>query len=41
MIVTLRIYVEGGEKVAKKKGGKKTKPKKPMGPVVTGKKKGK
>ena len=42
MIVNLRIFVEGGGEMAqKKKGGKKSKPKKPMGPVVTGKKKGK
>lgn len=43
MIVGLRIYLEEGTKMApKKKGGKKkAQPKKQMGPVVTGKKKGK
>ena len=41
MIVTLRVYVGGGDEMPKKKGGKKAKPKKQMGPVVTGKKKGK
>jgi hypothetical protein len=39
MIVQLRVFVEGGEAMAqKKKAGKKAKPKKQMGPVVTGKK---
>jgi len=33
MIVTLRIFTEGGEDMAKKKG---TAPKKKMGPIVTG-----
>lgn len=36
MIATLSIYVEGGERMAAKK---KAKPKKQMGPVVTGGKK--
>ena len=43
MIITLRVFVEGGKEVAKKKVSK---PKKQMGPIVTGgkpskKKKGK
>ena len=43
MIVTLRVFVKGGDMMAKKKGSK---PKKNMGPIVTGgkpskKKKGK
>ena len=40
MIVTIRVEYKGGDAMAqKKKGGKK--PKKQMGPVVTGGKKGK
>ena len=33
MIVTLRVYVERGDEMAKKKASK---PKKQMGPIVTG-----
>jgi hypothetical protein len=41
VIVSLRIYLEGGEIMAAKKKAKGSKPKKAMGPVVTGGKKGK
>ena len=40
MIAAIRVYV-GGDAMAKKAKGKKAKPKKTMGPIVTGKKKGK
>jgi len=41
MLVTIRVFVKEVMAVAKKCKGKKAKPKKQMGPIVTGKKKGK
>ena len=38
MQVSLRIYVEGGGEMGTKKKKAKTKPKKNMGPIVSGKK---